>query len=155
VSHYIRLVPLQYGSAPEVWKIENGTAFRISISNPTIFKADVGGTIWDTLKRLTPWFEPDRKSPFHQTVLQPGEFYPRMARPNDQHPDESPGANPGIQANRDFIAVAGGQLTVLTRQLDRILVFLKLCCCELAGEGASWHAAGPLRLGRTSLASRF
>jgi hypothetical protein len=43
-----------------------------------------------------------------------------MARPNDQHPDESPGANPGIQANRDFIAVARGQLTVLTRQLDRI-----------------------------------
>jgi hypothetical protein len=34
-------------------------------------------------------------------------------------------------------------------------VFLKLCCCELAGEGASGHVAGPLRLVRTWLASRF
>jgi hypothetical protein len=34
-------------------------------------------------------------------------------------------------------------------------VFLNLCCCELAGEGASWHAAVPPRLGRTWLASRF
>ncbi len=120
MSHYIRLAPLQHGSTPEVWKIENGTALRIGISNPTIFKADPDETIWDTLKRLTPWFEPDGKNPFHQTVLQPGEFYPRIARPNDQHPGESPGANPGIQADRDFVAVSRGQLTVLMRQLDRI-----------------------------------
>ena len=120
MSYYIRLLPLPHGSMPEVWKMENGIAFRIGITNPTVFRAEPDETIWDTLKRLTPCFEPDGKSPFHKTALQPGEFYPRMARPNDQHPDASPGANPGIQADRDFIAVGRGQLTVLTRQLDRI-----------------------------------
>jgi hypothetical protein len=64
MSHYIRLVPLRYGSAPQVWKIENGTAVRLGITNPeggvgSYFKAEDGETIWDALKRLTPWFEPD------------------------------------------------------------------------------------------------
>jgi hypothetical protein len=85
-----------------------------------IFKAEGDETIWDALKRLTPWFEPDGQNPFQETALQPGEYYPRMARPNDQYPHESPGTNPGAQADKDFIAVAHGQLTVLTRQLDRI-----------------------------------
>jgi hypothetical protein len=120
MSYYIRLVPPQHGSAPEIWKIEKGTAFRIGITNPTIFKAEDGETIRDAFERQTPWFEPDGHNPFHKTVLQPGEFYPRMARPNDQHPDESPGANRGAQADRDFIADSRGQLTVLTRQLNRI-----------------------------------
>lgn len=120
MSYYIRLVPLQHGSFPEVWKIESDSAFRIGITNPTIFKAEGSETIWDTFKRLTSWFEPNGHNPFHKTALQPGEFYPRMARPNDQHPDESPGANPGAQTDKDFIAISRGQLTVLMRQLNRI-----------------------------------
>jgi hypothetical protein len=48
MSYYIRVVPQLYGSTPEVWKIENGSAFRIGITNPTVFGADPGETIWDT-----------------------------------------------------------------------------------------------------------
>jgi hypothetical protein len=84
------------------------------------FETEPGETIWQALQRQTPWFGPNGESPFHKAVLNPGEFYRRMARPSDQHPTEAPGWNPGAAAERDFIAISRGQLTALTRQLDRI-----------------------------------
>ena len=69
---------------------------------------------------MTPWFEPDGQCPFHRTVLGPGEFYPRIARPDDQHPGEAPGWNPGARTETNVMAIACGQLATLTRQLDRI-----------------------------------
>jgi hypothetical protein len=86
----------------------------------TFFQADPGETIWDALRRPTPWFEPDGENPFHKTVLQPGQFYPRMARPDLARPEGTIGSNPGAADEADLIAVARGQLTTLTRQLDRI-----------------------------------
>ena len=68
---------------------------------------------------MTPWFE-GGENPFHETVLKPGEYYPRMARPIDQYPDQAPGWSPGSQREADTIAIGHGQLTALTRQLDRI-----------------------------------
>jgi hypothetical protein len=52
--------------------------------------------------------------------LQPGQYYPRMARPNDQHWHGSPGSNPGELDHKSFIAIALSQLNVLTRQLEGI-----------------------------------
>ena len=121
MSHYIRTVP---GYGPQVWRIERDTAVRLGITNPetgpgSYYRANIGETIWDCLKRSTPWFE-NGSNPFHETELAPGEFHPRIARPNDQHPDESPGANPGFFVDMNFIAEARSQLIVLVRQLERI-----------------------------------
>lgn len=125
MSYYLRAVSILNASFTEVWKIENDIAVRVGITNPeggpgTYFKAEPGETIWDAIRRMTPWFEPDGQCPFHKAVLNPGEFYSRMARPIDQHPDEAPGWSPGAQNEAGVIAIARGQLTALTRQLDRI-----------------------------------
>jgi hypothetical protein len=125
MSYYLRVVPLQTGSSTQVWKIENDSAVRVGITNPgggvgSYFKANLGETIWDAIRRMTPWFEPDGECPFHKARLKPGEFYPRMARPIDQHPGEAPSWSPGARLDANVIAMARGQLTTLMRQLDRI-----------------------------------
>lgn len=123
MSYYLRIVQ---GAPMQVWQIGNGVAVRVGVTNPetglgTCFKAGPGETIWEAIKRnASGWFPPDGSNPFVQTVLGPGEFYPRMARPTDQNPTDALGWNPsaGIEAN--ITAIARGQLTALTRQLNRI-----------------------------------
>lgn len=125
MSYYLRSLATQNGSSAQVWKITDESAVRVGISNAegglgTWFKPEFGETIWDALRRQTPWFEPEGQCPFHKMVRKPGEFYPRIARPIDQHPGEAPGLNPGARHEAAVIAIARGQLTALTRQLDRI-----------------------------------
>lgn len=125
MSYYLRKVQVSHSSSIQVWKIEHDVAVHIGVSNPEstpgcYFKANPGETIWDAIRRTTPWFAPDGKCPFHRTKLRPGEYYPRMARPIDQHPDEAPGWSPGARSVANVIAVARGQLTALTRQLEHI-----------------------------------
>lgn len=125
MGYYIRCLDTPSGSSAQIWKIDDDIAIRVGISNAEqspggFFKVEPGETIWAALKRQTPWFGPNGESPFHELVLQPGEYYPRMARPIDQHPSEAPGWSPGARDEVNVIAIARGQLTALTRQLDRI-----------------------------------
>jgi hypothetical protein len=124
MKYYIRRFETQNGMSTQVWKIDECSAVRVGVANPeggpgTYFRASPGETICDPLRRMTPWFEAE-ETPFHETVLKPGEYYPRMARPIDQYPDQAPGWSPGAQREVDTIAIGHGQLTALTRQLDRI-----------------------------------
>ena len=124
MNYYTRRSETQNGTSTQVWKIDECSAVRVGVANPeggpsTYFRANPGETIWGALRRMTPWFE-GGENPFHETVLKPGEYYPRMARPIDQYPDEAPGWSPGTQREADTIAIGHGQLTALTRQLDRI-----------------------------------
>lgn len=101
MSYYLRVVS---GAPSQVWKIHAEVAVRIGVTNPeggpgSYFKAESGESIWDAIRRATPWFEPDGQNPFHETVLGPGEFYPRIARPIDQHPTDALGWNPSAQTN--------------------------------------------------------
>jgi hypothetical protein len=122
MTFYLRVVP---GAPMQVWNVDNGVAVRVGVTNPeggagTYFRAEPGETIWEAIQRQTPWFDPDGRNPFHESVFRPGQFYPRMARPIDQHPNEAPGWSPGAHIEANVVAVARGQLTTLTRQLDRI-----------------------------------
>lgn len=119
-SYYLRQYPSQSGLTTEVWKIDDDSAFRVGITGPTAFRADGEKTIWEVLKERTGWFGPNGECPFHKATLRAGQFYPRMARPIYQHPDEAPGWSPGAKADTNYIAIARGQLTALMRQLDRI-----------------------------------
>jgi hypothetical protein len=123
MDYYLRIG--QEGMPSAVWKIGDDVAIRVGVSNAehgpgTYFKAKPGETIWATIREHTPWFEPDGRNPFHKIKLRPGEYYPRIARPGDQYPNDVPGLSPGALREIDFVAVARGQLTALTRQLDRI-----------------------------------
>jgi hypothetical protein len=57
---------------------------------------------------------------FHELDLRPGEFYPRMSRPNAQHPSESPGSNPTNHQERTLIETGRSQLMALRYQLELI-----------------------------------
>jgi hypothetical protein len=57
---------------------------------------------------------------FHELDLRPGEYYPRMSRPNAQHLSESPGSNPANHAERPLIEMGRGQLMALRYQLENI-----------------------------------
>ena len=125
MSYYLRVFTTLNGSHSQVWKIENDVAVLVGVTNAeqtpgAYFKAAPGETIWDSIRRETPWYEPNGQCPFQKTALQPGEYYPRMARPIDQHPAESPGWSPGAQKEINVVAIALGQLSVLMRQLNRI-----------------------------------
>ena len=106
MSYYLRIVP---GAPPQAWKIDDSVAVRVGVTNPeggagTYFKADPGETIWTAIRRQAPsWFDVDGSCPFHQTVLRPGEFYPRIVRPIDQHPQDAVGWSPSARTERSVI----------------------------------------------------
>lgn len=125
MNHYIRIDEHPNGANPQVWQITDKVACRIGVANPQsspgcYFKADAGETIWDNIRKNTPWFEPAGVNPFQKCLLEPGQFYLRMARPYDQHPGEAPGRNPGVQAEYNVLAMALSQLRALTTQLENI-----------------------------------
>ena len=123
MSYYLRIVQ---GAPMQVWKIEKDTAVQVGITNPetglgTYFKADPDENIWEAIKRnASGWFESDGLNPFHKTALGLGEYYPRMARPIDQHPTDPFGWNPSARIETNTVAIARGQLTALLGQLSRI-----------------------------------
>lgn len=124
MRHYLRIDG--DGKALGVWRISDGEAVRLGISNPQqgpgcYFSADPGEDIFAAIRRCANgWFGPSGESPFHEVTLAPGKFYPRIARPLDQHPLESPGFYPGLEQDQDALAMTRVQLTVLVRALDRI-----------------------------------
>jgi hypothetical protein len=123
MSYYFSTAP--NGRILGVWKIESHIAERIDVTGAenrspgTYFEAEPGSTIWDTIRRqASDWFEPDGQCPFHQMDISPGEYYPRMARPTYHHDGFL--YSPSARNNENLIANARGQLTALTRHLDRI-----------------------------------
>jgi hypothetical protein len=123
MAYYLRQVP---GIPVQIWKIDDVVAVRLGITNAELgggsyFKADPGETVWDTMKRqASAWFEPAGSEPFQETILAPGRFYPRIARPSVDRPSDFPGIPLMRSSDADFVAIARSQLTALMRQLDLI-----------------------------------
>lgn len=109
-----------------LWRIDGNTATRVGVPNakniPGCYcEAELGSSILDALsdselKR----YDLARDPVLFPIYLEPGQCYPRMARPNDQHVHESPGHNPKELEYKNFIANSLGQLNVLVRQLESI-----------------------------------
>jgi hypothetical protein len=102
----------------EFWCVEDETARKIDIfdsSGIASFHRDPSDKdMITTLRRLVPW------GPFHKLDLEPGEFYPRMARPNGLGMP-GPGRNPN--PSNDFLhslARSKGQLRAFVEGIDRI-----------------------------------
>ena len=108
-----------------VWQIRGDIAVRIDVTGAenrspgTYFQAEPGETIWETIRRqASAWFEPDGRCPFHKMNISPGEYYHRMERPT--YHQDGVLYSPSVQHNENTIAIGRGQLTALTRHLDRI-----------------------------------
>jgi hypothetical protein len=125
VEYYWRQALTPFGETSQVWKINENSAVLFGLTNPemgagTYFRAKPGETIWDAIRRDTPWFEPDGKSPFLPMDVMPGHFFPRIARPVDMQWATPPAQNPIGHDDANVIAISVGQLTALTRHLERI-----------------------------------
>ncbi|CAH0356985.1 hypothetical protein SPH9361_04634 [Sphingobium sp. CECT 9361] len=114
------------GKALGIWEITTTEAVRIDVTNPrtgpgSYFRAETGEEIFEAIRRqATSWFAPNGENPFHCMDLGPGEHYPRMARPNDQHPYESPGFNPTTHLEQETVLQIRSQTTLLARRLSEI-----------------------------------
>ncbi|MFN4176565.1 hypothetical protein [Phenylobacterium sp.] len=105
------------------WLIEDTQATRLGVTNPENspgghFKAEPGETVWDAMRRgATSWFEGPHQDRFVQTELNPGEYYPRIARP--LNPGDSPGFSP-LANHKSLTAMCRGQLSALLRRLATV-----------------------------------
>jgi hypothetical protein len=122
MSYYFRT---DSGRIVGLWKVDRDIAVRIDVTGAenrspgTYFETEQGSTIWETIRRqASAWFEPDGQCPFYKMEISPGKYYPRMARPTYHHDGFL--YSPSAQNNENSIAIARGQLTALTRHLDRI-----------------------------------
>lgn len=120
--HFLRLGPDR--AELGVWEITDKAATQLGVSPKgapgTFFAAKPGESVWDAMRRETPWFDPGG-STFHEIKLSVGQYYPRIIRPFAmQLRDSILGESPGHQTERDVVATTVGQLIALMRQLDRI-----------------------------------
>jgi hypothetical protein len=113
------------GQGRQLWRFTDRAATNMGVINPkdgpaTYFEAGSGETIWDCIRRQTPWFEPSgSERQFVAMNLGPGQYYPRMARPLALAVQPSLWS-PNGSTDRSHIAGAQNQLNSLTRQLEAI-----------------------------------
>lgn len=113
------------GQPRQIWLLDGHTFTRMGVTNPeagagTFFKAEPGEDIWDCIRRQTPWLNPgETEGRFHSTTLAPGEYYPRIARPNAlaREPELW---SPSVVVEKGYVASVRSQLTLLTRKLETI-----------------------------------
>ncbi len=123
MAYYIRKLPNT--STTQLWHVDGQRAVQVGVFNPeqvpgSYFQAAGSSDIWDVIRSQTPWFLPDGQNPFEKVDLSLGEYYPRIARPWSAHPQQAPSRSPDSWAKNNLIAIARGQLTALTRQLNQI-----------------------------------
>lgn len=94
-----------------LWFIDETTARRADGANE-IVEIPRGVSPMAAVKSTRAGFE------FYELELQPGEYFPRMARPH--RPADSPGSNPRNHSERPLIETIRGQLTALRSKLEDI-----------------------------------
>jgi hypothetical protein len=116
-TYYIQVFPSQSGSQHHhLWAVRDRTAERIDVY-PSYNTRHVAGdheNILDVLRQRHPG------TAFHKLVLNPGQYFPYMARPTASD-GKGPGYNPDKgDLSRDARAATTGQLHALNQQLEQI-----------------------------------
>ncbi|MGE0532706.1 MAG: hypothetical protein AB7G40_07680 [Hyphomonadaceae bacterium] len=114
------------GETLGVWKLDGQTAVKLGVHEP--LKKENAHTIigsGETLERamsrqLRAWFNHGAPCRLEEMKLPPGRYFPRMARPSDQHPGDSPGMCPQVSQIQDEVATIRGQLGSLKVRLESI-----------------------------------
>ena len=113
------------GQPRQIWLFHDQAATRAGVTNPekgpgTFFKAEPGEGFFDCIRHQTPWLNPGvTEGLFYAATLGPGEYYPRIARPNVLA-SNSMLWSPSVLTEKDYVASARSQLTSLTRKLETI-----------------------------------
>lgn len=110
MTYYVSVHP---SGATGVWHIDQTSARRVDGAREVV-DIPPGIDVWTVIKSTRPDFT------WHKLKLEPGAYYPRMARPNSSHPTDSPGSNPENFLIKPLIETGRGQLVALREQLERI-----------------------------------
>lgn len=114
------------GSSMGIWRWDGTCAQRVGVTEPLKHPschaiAEHGEAFLELMKINFPHlFNPDGGCSFHEMKLALGGYYPRMARPSDQHPKDSPGTSPSSSDYGTEVALMQGQLESLVDRLKQI-----------------------------------
>ncbi|WP_166145216.1 hypothetical protein [Methylosinus sp. RM1] len=115
VKYYVQI---RSDASEAFWKVEQNKAERVDVSMSRfgIHEAESEDAVIPMLESRFPG------SKLHSLKLAPGEYYPRMARPNSSRLDASPGPYPGAEtpALRRARSESTGQLHALVEQIQQI-----------------------------------
>jgi hypothetical protein len=123
-----------------IWSVQDARAVRFAHplyrekgGTPQFVERGSTGDIWNALRAKFPeWFEGTSCHSFERMDLVPGQYFPRMARPDDREPEPSPGIYPGAKQDVNEIASYRGQLRALMRQLEHICQTVHPCTQTLS-----------------------
>lgn len=117
-----------------VWCRQDNYTFKIGIANPkhnkhSHFYIEDGQTLEAAMAaRFGAWFEHRKPWVLKEMKLKPGQYYERMARPNDQHPLDCRGAScPNSIGFEKQISISKGQLVSLVNRLEDIFQTIHPC----------------------------
>ena len=105
----------------QVWYFDGTIAVRVGIPNPdhrSMVSVEEGESLRDALNRI-PMFD-EKAFVIHRMALPPGAYYPRIARPNDQHALEAPGYCNELRSNSYEMISSLSQLRSLVAMLDDV-----------------------------------
>lgn len=114
------------GDTLGVWRLDGQTAVKLGVHNPlknenSHVVVQPGEDLKRAMQRqLRAWFNNTGPCTLEEMKLKPGLYYPRMARPSDQHMGESPGHCPNCHQFENEIASTRGQLAWLKTRLEAI-----------------------------------
>jgi len=111
MTYYLGLHPRTDVPSGTVWRIDDKKAVRV----------DAGQGPYPVVPGTVPpnFSFPDLPGfTFFPMKLEPGQYYPRIARPTVPHLNESPGMSPNI--DNGLVQTSRGQLVALREQLERI-----------------------------------
>lgn len=116
-DYYVQVIDGGLSVSEQFWAVGDGVAHRGIIPSPIGTNyADEQEDIMATLQKRG--FPVEK---FHKLLLKPGEYFPRMARPDSTLADCSPGRNPDESiAVRDRRTIGTGQLHALIQWLQGI-----------------------------------
>ena len=121
------------GKSLGVWTIEGNTVVRVGVADPmshpnTHVQREAGETFEEAMSRkLSAWFGPEGSCTLHKIELGIGEYYPKIARPRDQHPKDIPTAPPLSSETEQELASSRDQLVMLMQRMVQICQTLHPC----------------------------
>lgn len=110
-----------------VWRVDDNYAHKIGIPNAeksanAHFYIKEGQSLHDAMaEQLKTWFAQKKPISIKEMELKPGQYYKRIARPNDQHPNDKHGIYSKNNSNyNEQIASSRVQLISLISKLNLI-----------------------------------
>lgn len=121
-----------------VWHFDGAKAVLLGVANPdhrSMANLAAGQILRDALRSVPMLTDDDFL--LHRMLLPPGAHYPRIARPNDQHPHEAPGACPDFWSAPNIVVGSLNQVRFLVEMLNVIFQAVHPVADNMACFGSS------------------